>query len=334
VLGAYGWRGDGSDIDGISPTSGGGFAKIVEGIDGDTPEARESRRTAVAGFLAGLGYSIQSHSHDYPSIREVAVRAISRDQAGAEAEAEFRKNYEHLVVDNPNENTSPLALSRAEFQVALAQAVANAKAPVAYYDARTMRITAIVDNLMSPDAQEAAYQQGGMSAPSMMHTGYHEAVHAAHAAAVSEAAGIRTSGGPLSDKEIEKFLKAREGKILGVMKDMLKNPERWKISKGAASMTQSEMQDYVVKAIVRSSSFYGASNPNETIAEYATAVALGGAEPNEAMDELYEAFTGMRPPAPPKHLTPMTVDQRKNRNARVESVVGPPPILTFGPGEP
>jgi hypothetical protein len=273
ILAAYGWKGDGTELD-----------KDLTGVC-ESAGCSDAQKQSVAGFVVGIGRAIQ----DFPEIADVSVRATSRNIESDLAEQRFRAAYGDRIASPEN----PLGVTQEEFDAAVAEARQQAASPVAFYNAKTDEIAIITDNAPTQKKMLTQFASQSFSSPSLMHAGYHEAAHCAHAKSMRREFGIPPTG-PISDLRAQEYLDGRDQLLFKLASQVLLAPDLFEITKG----TGGKAGDKVTQRIASRVSVYGASNPLETVAEYLSGVALGGIKRDTGIEQILDIIKSPAPAAP------------------------------------
>ena len=287
VLRAYGWKGDGRNIDDS-------LVSLCGSLDDDKKEA-------VAAFLVGVGWAVKDH----PEIADTAVRASTRRNEEGLAEARFRAAYQGKI------NAGPLGVTQEEFDDALAKARAEAGTPAAFYNLKAHEITILVDNAISAFGMRMHFSAGSFSSPSPVHIGYHEASHAAHAKVVRREAGLPADG-PLSSTQAEKLIEVRDQGAFKMAFAMITDPRSFAIYRDSPRAGKDAPDPIITGELAARVSTYGVTNTQETVAEYLAGVATGGIKRDPAVEEVLR-FVHSPTPAAPRPTGELTATYAKER---------------------
>ena len=291
ILRAYGWKGDSKELDDLLP-----YMVDRTGIDADKKES-------VAGFLVGIGRAIE----DFPDIADVVVRSSTRSVEADAAEARFREQYGDRIASPEN----PLGVSMQEFDAALAEARAAAEMPAAHYNLQTHEITVIVDNSITSFGARMNFSAGAFSSPSPIHTGYHEAAHAAHAKNVRREAGLPESG-PLTTEQAQQLIDVRDHGAFKMATAMILDPGSFAIYRDSPKTAKDSPDAVITRELAARVSLYGVTNTQETVAEYLAGVAAGGIPRDPAVEEVLR-YVHSPAPAAPRSTGELTSEYAKER---------------------
>ena len=216
----------------------------------------DDQKKALSASIAGIASAMKQ----FPLTSDVSVRVSTIAEEKEKVEREFRDMHEILLKDK--------SWTKEKFDEELAKEVdaSGAGGVAGYYRPHDDTITIVADVASSADDAKTRYVSKVLSSPSQLHTGFHEAVHAAHWKAVRN----RNSLPPNGKLNQEQFRK-----VVMSMNAYAEN----------AALLLSIIGE---KRITDTVSKYATTNERELVAEYVTGVALGGVKRDPELDSVMD----------------------------------------------